>query len=451
MTGAPPAMSRAPLGARVPTLLPTHGVGTRTDLPVPTTLTFLAAGGTVLISFVVLALLWRRPRTRRDGPALPVGVDTLVGSTALRGVLRTITLTVLISVVVLGFVGPADTNRNLGPWLIYVWLWVGLVPASVLFGPVWAVLNPLRLVHALLARLLRLDPDSGARPLPSEVGQWPAAVFLAGYLWVELVLPTRADPPVLAGLVVGYAGVQVGLACVFGRSWFARGDVFEVYSRLFGSLSAIGRRDGRLVLRSPLDGLDDLPTEPGLAAVLVVLIGGTAFDGLSRTSFWRSAGASGPLQASIGLAASILLIAVIFLLGTASTVATNARDTRRHPPGAFAHSLVPIAAGYAVAHYFSLLVFDGQQVGILASDPLDQGVDWFGTATHVIDYTVVGGGTIAVVQVVGIVVGHLVASVAAHDRATRLYPDRAAVRAQYPMLATMIALTVGAVALIGAP
>lgn len=439
------------LGPRLPTLLPTHGVGTRTDLPVPTTLTFVAAAGTVLISFVVLALLWQRPRTRGKGLALPIGIDALVGSAALRAVMRAITLAVLVAVVVLGFAGPIDTNRNIGPWLIYVWLWVGLVPASLLLGPVWAVLNPLRLAHALLARLLRLDPDSGARTLPSGVGLWPAAVFLLGYLWVELVLPARADPPVLAGLVTGYAVVQLALGCTFGRSWFEHGDVFEVYSRLIGSLSPTGRRDGRLALRSPLDGLDDLPTEPGVAAVLVVLIGGTAFDGLSRTSFWQSAGASGPLDASIGLAVSILLIAVIFLVGTASTVATTARDTRRHPPGAFAHALVPIALGYAVAHYFSLLVFDGQQVAILASDPLDQGADWFGTATHVIDYTLIGTGTIAIVQVGGIVLGHLVATIAAHDRATRLYPNRTAVRTQYPMLATMIALTVGAVALIGAP
>lgn len=450
--GAPPWTSSSPLlGARVPALLPTHGVGTRTDLPVPTALTFLAAGGAVLISFVVLALFWRRPRTRRAGWVLPAGLDALVANPVLRAVLRAITLAMLAGVVVLGFAGSADTNRNLGPWLIYVWLWVGLVPASLLLGPVWAVLNPLRLAHAVLARLLRLDPDTGAWALPSGVGQWPAAVFLLGYLWVELVLPTRADPPTLAALVAGYAVVQVVLACFFGRAWFESGDVFEVYSRLIGSLSAIGRRDGQLVLRNPLDGLDDIPTRPGLAAVLVVLIGGTAFDGLSRTSFWQSAGASGPLDGTIALVLAILLIAVIFLLGTASTVATTARDTRRHPPGAFAHSLVPIAVGYAVAHYFSLLVFDGQQVAILASDPLDQGADWFGTATHVIDYTVIDAGTIAVVQVAGIVLGHLVATVAAHDRATGLYPDRTALRAQYPMLATMIALTVGAVALIGAP
>ncbi len=343
----PPSTTSTPLpGARIPTLLPTHGVGTRTDLPVPTTLTFLAAGGTVLISFLVLALLWRRPRTHRDGLALPTAVDTLVGSTALRALLRAITLAVLVGVVILGFAGPTDTNRNLGPWLIYVWLWVGLVPASLLLrprlGPAQPAAAGARAVGPVAAPRPRVGPL--ARCLPGSGGGPPRRSSL-GYLWVELVLPTRADPPVLAGLVAGYAVVQLVLACAFGRSWFELGDVFEVYSRLIGSMSPIGRRDGRLVLRSPLDGLADLPTGPGLTAVLVVLIGGTAFDGLSRTSFWQSAGASGPLDGTIGLALSILLIAVIFLLGTASTVATTARDTRRHPPGAFAHSARPDRRG----------------------------------------------------------------------------------------------------------
>ena len=117
-------------------------------------------------------------------------------------------------------------------------------------------------------------------------------------------------------------------------------------------------------------------------------------------------------------------------------------------PVAFAPTLAPIAAGYAVAHYFSLLVFDGQQTVILASDPMGTGADLIGTAGRAIDYTVVGAVAIAVVQLGGIVIGHLVAAVSAHDQAHRLFPARVALRTQYPMLAAMVALTVGAVALV---
>jgi hypothetical protein len=69
---------------------------------------------------------------------------------------------------------------------------------------------------------------------------------------------------------------------------------------------------------------------------------------------------------------------------------------------------VPIAAGYAVAHYFSLLLLDGQAPWILASNPFAQpGVDLFGTYGRAVDYTAVSTRTIANVQVSSIVVAHV--------------------------------------------
>ena len=40
------------------------------------------------------------------------------------------------------------------------------------------------------------------------------------------------------------------------------------------------------------------------------------------------------------------------------------------------------AFAYALAHYFSLLVYQGQAIVYLASDPLGNGSDIFGTASH---------------------------------------------------------------------
>ncbi|HEY6425199.1 MAG TPA: hypothetical protein VIY28_18550, partial [Pseudonocardiaceae bacterium] len=229
--------------------------------------------------------------------------------------------------------------------------------------------------------------------------------------------------------------------------WFERGDGFEVYSTLLGQLAPLARRssDRALVMRNPLHGMETMPGGPGLIGVVVALVGTTAYDGLSRTSWWQRTVPTGILTATIGLASSMLLIALVFLLGTWSLVTPAAR------PAAFAHILVPIAAGYAIAHYFSLLAFDGQLTVILASDPFATGADLLGTARRTIDYTVISTTTIATVQVTAIVLGHLVAAVGAHDRAVRLLPSGIAVRTQYPLLAAMIALTMGAVGLIFAP
>jgi len=108
----------------------------------------------------------------------------------------------------------------------------------------------------------------------------------------------------------------------------------------------------------------------------------------------------------------------------------------------FAHSLVPIALAYVMAHYFSLLAFRGQNLFYLVSDPLGQGKDIFGTANTAVDYTVVSASTVWYVQVGALVIGHVAGLVLAHDRALLTFKDlRAATRSQYWMLAVMIAFT----------
>ena len=425
-----------------------HGVGSRGDLPVPIGPAAFAAAATLAISFLVLAVLWRHPRVVSAGRPLRVPTD-LLGSPALRTALRVPALLVLLGVVVIGFAGPPGTADNLAPWLFYIPFWAGLVPLSLLFGPVVRVLNPLRLAHAGLAALLRVDPVAGLRSTPARLGYWPAAASLAAFAWFELVAPARADPPAVAAFVSVYAVAHLGAAVVFGSSWFERCDGFEVYSTLLGGLAPVGRLpDGRLGLRNPLDGLDSVVPGPGLVGVLVVLVGSTGYDGLSRSTWWVSAVPDDVLSGTLGLLGATLAVGVIYLLGSIAITPAGARAGTAPGPGTFATTLTPIAAGYAIAHYFSLLLFDGQQVLILASDPLGTGADLFGSAGDPVDYRWVGPLVIMGVQLGAIVAGHLVASVAAHDRAVRLYSREAAVRTQYPMLAAMVALTVGAVGLL---
>jgi hypothetical protein len=109
----------------------------------------------------------------------------------------------------------------------------------------------------------------------------------------------------------------------------------------------------------------------------------------------------------------------------------------------FAHTLIPIALAYLVAHYFSLFVFQEQaQFTYLLSDPLGKGWDLFGTASGGIDYSLIGTNAIWYVQVAALVIGHVTGLTLAHDRALRVYGDpRLATRSQYWMLAVMITFT----------
>jgi hypothetical protein len=136
------------------------------------------------------------------------------------------------AVVAFGFLGPQDDEANPAPRALYVLLWVGLVPASLLLGPVWRAVNPLRALHRLLAPLRR----SPTRPLP-DVGYEPAAVGLAAFAWLELVAPMRDVPAVVATFLLLYAAIHTAAALRHGPARFDRGATFEAYSSLVGALA----------------------------------------------------------------------------------------------------------------------------------------------------------------------------------------------------------------------
>jgi len=427
-----------------------HGVGSRADLPVPLTLALYGAGLAVLVSFLALVLLWRTPRLRGDaaGRPLPGVVQAVVDSPVTKGVLRAVVLLLTLVVVAVALVGPPSPNDNLSPFALYVTLWVGLIPASLLLGSFWAYVNPLRALHAGLAKLTGEAPAE--RRLPS-LGYWPAAVALLVFVWLELVLPGRAEPRTVGIFLVLYGVAQLVAGLWFGAGWYARGDAFEVYSTLLGRMSPFGRRaDGQLVVRSPLDGIDGLRQERGLTAVVMVLIGSTGFDGLSRTQYWQAGpGQEAYLTAVPGTLGLLVMIAIATVLYVGATLLAGVLTGQppRTQPGRYAHSLVPIAAGYAIAHYFSLLLLDGQATWILASNPFGRdGVDLFGTYSNAIDYTAVSPRAIANVQIGAIVLGHVLGVLLAHDRAVRT-PHRATT-GQLPLVVVMIAFTVGGLSLL---
>jgi hypothetical protein len=426
-----------------------HGVGSRTDLPIPLGLALYGAGAAILISFAVLLLFWRSPRLggAESGRPLPVAVQRVADSTAVRTALQALTLGLFLLVTAVALVGPAETRRNLAPWVLYVTFWVGLVPTSLLLGPVWRTANPLRLLYRVLRRLAQ-SRSRAARP--PALGLWPAAAVLVVFLWLELVYPARAHPWTVAVFLVGYSVVQVALALRFGEEWFAHGDGFEVYSTLIARLSPWGRRDdGRLVLRNPLATATATPDVPGLAAVVAVLLGSTAFDGLSRTVFWQT----GPGQANdvrsgtLGLAVMIALVAALYVLGTRLS-GRLAGQREAVQPRRYAATVIPIAVGYTVAHYFSLLMLDGQTTWILASNPFGlAGVDLLGTYDHTVDLTAVSADAIALVQVCAVVLGHVVGVTLAHERAL-LSARRARASDQLPLVIVMVLFTVGGLGLL---
>jgi hypothetical protein len=116
-----------------------------------------------------------------------------------------------------------------------------------------------------------------------------------------------------------------------------------------------------------------------------------------------------------------------------------------------APSLVPIAGGYVVAHYWSLWVYQGQQTWVLLTDPLGTGANLLGTAGLTPDDTLIQPTLVATVQAVSIVVGHLLGVFAAHERAITVLDRRAAVVGQVPLMVVMVGYTLSGLLLLFAP
>ena len=113
---------------------------------------------------------------------------------------------VLTGLFLLPLIAGPDVEQNPSAGIIYVLFWVGtLVIASVILGPVWRLLNPLRTLHLLACKALRADPRHGVLRLSPRVGRWPAALAILSFAWLELVAPNRDTLFVLRTYVLIYA------------------------------------------------------------------------------------------------------------------------------------------------------------------------------------------------------------------------------------------------------
>ncbi len=388
-----------------------HGIGGVEGLPLDGELVLQTGGVVVLLSFLAVALLWRTPRFTGPFGGRPLGRIPPGLLTALQAAL----LVLAGYLVAGGLTGPQDPGANPAPRALYVLLWVGIVPVSLLFGPVWRAVNPLRLLARIVATALRRRTYA---PLPAGLGYWPSAGALLAFVWLELIPSGRDEPAVVAWAMLGYAAVQVAAALRWGPDWFARGDAFEVYSTLTGALAPVGPlADGRIGWRNPLRGLAAVPVEPGLVAFLAVWWGSTVFDGLTGWTGWRS-------LALPAVADTAVLVAAVLVVGLLYRFSTGALA------GQLASTLVPIAAGYTVAHYATLLMVEGPrglaQLGGQELGPVS---------------AVPAPGLVAGIQIGAVLVGHVVAVVAAHDRSVALLPEQRRLADQVPLVLLMVAYT----------
>jgi hypothetical protein len=317
--------------------------------------------------------------------------------------------------------------------------------------------------------------------------------LLFGALWCELVLPDSQAPLLVANLLLGYTILTLLGMATFGRvAWLRNVELFEVLLGWFGRIGPIGRRvvdpnacagcaegcnqdrcvdcpecavaaepsERRPELRPWFTGLTEVRGAGWSDAAFIVLaLAGVTYDGLGETAFWG--GLLNPIFVALfevlGALNTVFLVQtgglIVIWLAFMGAFGLAARLTRAlHDPGqttaplgatagAYAATLLPIAAGYLIAHYLTLLIQGLLWLPDLLPNPSS-------TVAPMLDWIPVSA--VWYLSVGAIVLGHIVAVVLAHRHALREAASRP-VLAGLPLVLLMVAYTVLSLWIIAAP
>jgi hypothetical protein len=437
-----PALSLALVALAAPAAAHAGSLRVGTAVAVPDWLFLLTGGGVVAFSFLFTSFLTDRATVRAlHERRYPLG---RVPRRVVRA-LQVASVLALAAVVLAGALGPSTPTANLAVLIVWVGWWAGYTVSIYLVGDSWSALNPWR----ALARIL----PGADRPLPERLGRWPATAGLLGLVYLEVVTPLAEDPRALAVVVLAYTAVTLAGAAAYGsETWFGQVDPVAAVFRAYGEVAPVGRRaDGRLELRLPGAGLPRHRPEPGDTAFVVALLWATTFDGLVGTPPWADA----VRPVVVAGVPPLLAYLVGLLVGFGAFYAAYrgaSRLVRRTADSyvaadviraQFAPSLLPIAAGYHVAHFLPYFLSLLPALAVALTSPLAAPATvpvlglpgWFGR-----------------VGIAAVLLGHVLAVVVAHATAFELFVGRLQpIKSQYPYVVLMFAYTMTSLWLLSQP
>ena len=450
-----------------------HGFGQRYDLPISLALYLFAAGGVVVISFVLVVLFagdqvgtkaieyprravpWLLPVARSRWPRLIGGAVGVLG---------------LIAVIVTGFFGSSNPLYNPAEYIVWIYFWAATVILSGLVGNLWYLLNPWSALYDLLARAVRLRPLAR---MP-EVGVWPAAFFYLAFACLELTSGVANRPWLVATAALTYSVITLAGMVVFGRDeWLGRCEAFTVLFDIvgrFGPVEAERDPEGRIaaVYVRPwgVGLLKPWPAGWDRVVFVILMLSTLAFDGILATPSWQDFTiALEPVWLPMGALGfffvrtlGLLLLTITFLLVFIAFMELvlyfgKRRVDLRSTITSFALTLVPIALVYNAAHNYSYVTVQSQGLLPLLDDPLQKGWHlWPAVAGITPSFALAQASTVWYAQVVLIVLGHVIAVYLSHLRAgERFRTAQRALLSQYPMLLLMVMYTMTSLWILAQP
>lgn len=419
--------------------------GTLKPVPVPSWLVVMTGGGVVGASFLLTSLVTDHAFIRAVNDwhlSLPAGMT--VRTVEVR-VVRGASVAVLGVVVAVGLVGPQVPIANLAVLVVWAGWWAGYTITTYLVGNTWPALNPWRALATIV-------PHVGGRTYSDRLGAWPSVVGLLLLVWLEVVSPVAQNPRLLAGVILSYSIVTLAGAALYGSEvWFGAVDPIARVFRCYGRIAPLQRPNTGIECKLPGAALAEATTDADNVAFVVALLWVTTYDGLVSTPTWNAT-----TRAVVGLGVPPLLVYFVTIVAgfgaflyvyrlasrwsrrTANSYVTTAFIRRW-----FAPALVPIAAGYHLAHFLGYFLSLTPAFAAVALHPLNP------PATI---QTLVLPGWFGTLQLLFVLLGHLLAVWVAHARAFEVFPGRLQpIRSQYPFILVMVFYTVTSMWIVAQP
>lgn len=471
--------------------------------PLPLLVCLIAAGLTIVVSFVLVISFARNAQIGSDYPRINLlqwKAARILNCPGASLPIQLSSVFLFVLLVLVGFLGNPDPIYNLAPTFIWVIWWVGVAYVSAFLGDVWSLINPWKIIFGWAEQLWGwLSPGKPFSPVlhyPARFGVWPGLLLFLAFAWVENVYGDAVIPSRISQMILVYSGITWIGMFLFGKEiWLRHGETFSlafgflakfapIETRLIqhevsGTLGGCGRVDflagstssgcsgkegfiqREINLRPFASGLLNIETVSISQMLFVLLLLATVtFDGFMSTLPWINIQASVQeylpnvaMISTLGLVSFGLIFIALYLffcalMSLASGIKLRVLDVAK----AFVYTLIPIALAYHLAHFMLFLLIQGQLIVPLASDPFGFGWDLFGTADYRLNFSPVGPSFYWFISVIAIVTGHIIAVFLAHSIAFRLIRTRRyALRSQFPMLVLMVGYTVASLWIITQP
>jgi hypothetical protein len=407
----------------------------------------MTGGGVIGMSFLFASLMTDHDLIREiNGTSTSISIQGFVRGYAQR-VVGWIGVAALGVIIVTGLIGPQNETTNLAILVVWVGWWAGYTMSVYLVGNSWPLLNPWRTLAEYVPRL-------GSADLPERFGVWPSVIGLLLLVYLEVVTPVAQSPRLLVGVILGYTVVTLGGVAMYGSdTWFDRVDPVAQIFRYYGFVAPIQRTDEGVKFRLPGTAVIDNRGGEGFAgtAFIIAILWVTTYDGFVSIPAWGTL--IGPIV-QIGVPALLVYFVALLLgyglfLGLYVAGARIARQTgETYLKASFigrelATSLLPIAAGYHLAHFLGYFLTLSPSMITVFVNPLSAPAQ-----VPVLSIP----GWFSALQLLFVLIGHVMAVWAAHSIAFKLFAGRLQpIRSQYPFIALMIFYTMVSMWIVTSP